>query len=103
MATITYKKDGDMIVSFNIISAKEALLLSLTDEERVELSSIMSKIEGDTVFKHTSIEWTDAETPNVRKDVIFQVLRNEGYCVMRKRRNTYEQVVYSISWDFKEG
>ena len=94
--------NGEVILPFDLISAKEALLRSLTNEERVELSEIMSKIENVFIFNHTSIEWTDVETPNVRKDVIFQVLKNEGYCVMWVRRNTYNQAVYSILWDFKE-
>ena len=103
MALKTYAKiDGDMITSFDILSSTEALLLSLTDEERVELSIIMSKIKDVSVFHHTNIEWTDVEEHNVRKDVIFRVLKNEGYCVMWDRRNTYDQSVYSILWDFKE-
>lgn len=92
--------NGEVVLPFDLISAKEALLRSLSNEERVVLSDIMSKIENVIVYNHTSMEWTDVETPNVRKDVIFQVLKNEGYCVMRKRRNTYDQVVYSILWDW---
>lgn len=102
MAITTYKKVGDMFVPFDIISAKEALLRSLTDDERAVLSDIMYKIENVINYNHTSIEWTDVETPNVRRNVIFRVLKNEGYCVMFDRCNTYNQYVYSILWDCKE-
>lgn len=97
---MTYKKVDGKIIPVDIFTAKEALLMSLTEEERNELCAIMERIREAIGFNQTFIRVTiDTDILKWNSwDKVLCFFKMNSYRVEYEHANTYGQLVYTIEW-----
>lgn len=87
-------------MNFEIISAKTALLMSLNDNDKLELDKIIETIIIATIKNQCCISWTIQKQNNkFNVDRILTFLNNEGYNTIHIAGNFGDDTItYHISW-----